>query len=139
MPAIKHSRQRDAILTFLRSRIDHPTADVVYTNVRTIFPNISLGTVYRNLSLLVELGEAIRVPCQDGSEHFDGNVSPHYHFQCTECGAVLDLMNISNNKFDLINDTASNGFDGTIEGHNLFFYGKCPVCAKKFQKNEKVS
>ena len=55
MGAVKHSRQRDAIKTFLMSRKDHPTADVVYTFVKNDFPSISLGTVYRNLSFLVEL------------------------------------------------------------------------------------
>lgn len=79
MAAIKHSRQRDAILTFLISRKDHPTAEVVYENVRREFPKISLGTVYRNLTLLVDMGHAVKVPCDDGSVHFDGNVSPHYH------------------------------------------------------------
>ncbi len=54
MGAVKHSRQRDAIKTFLMSRKDHPTADVVYTFVKNDYPSISLGTVYRNLSFLVE-------------------------------------------------------------------------------------
>ncbi|MFQ7394177.1 MAG: transcriptional repressor [Lachnospira eligens] len=66
MGAVKHSRQRDAIKTFLMSRKDHPTADVVYTFVKNDFPSISLGTVYRNLSFLVEHGEAVTVPCEDG-------------------------------------------------------------------------
>ena len=48
---LKHSSQRDSILEFLKTRKDHPTADVVYMNVRKSFPNISLGTVYRNLTL----------------------------------------------------------------------------------------
>ena len=52
MPAIKHSKQREAIMAFLKTRYDHPTADTVYMNIRQEFPNISLGTVYRNLSLL---------------------------------------------------------------------------------------
>ena len=65
MGAVKHSRQRDAIKTFLMSRKDHPTADVVYTFVKNDFPSISLGTVYRNLSFLVEHGEAVTVPCED--------------------------------------------------------------------------
>ena len=52
MAALKYSRQRESIKEFLRSRTDHPTADTVYENLRQIYPNISLGTVYRNLSLL---------------------------------------------------------------------------------------
>ena len=74
MVAIKHSKQRDAIRNFLISRKDHPTAEVIYSHVLKEFPNISLGTVYRNLTFLVEQGMAVKVPCNDGSVHFDGNV-----------------------------------------------------------------
>ena len=54
---IKHSRQRDAIRQNLINRYDHPTAETVYMDIKEDFPNISLGTVYRNLSLLADLGE----------------------------------------------------------------------------------
>lgn len=91
MAVVKRSRQREAIKEFLMSRKDHPTAEVVYEYVSKDFPNISLGTVYRNLSFLVDNGMAVKVPCDDGSVHFDGNVEPHYHFQCVECGSVIDL------------------------------------------------
>ena len=74
MAVIKHSKQRDAIHNFLMSRKDHPTAETVYANVIKEFPNISLGTVYRNLSFLVDNGMAVKVPCSDGSIHFDGNI-----------------------------------------------------------------
>ena len=79
MPALKYSRQRESIKRFLMSRYDHPTADTIYLHVREEFPNISLGTVYRNLSLLTELGEIIKITT-DGPDRFDGNVKPHSHF-----------------------------------------------------------
>ena len=91
MGAVKHSRQRDAIKTFLMSRKDHPTADVVYTFVKNDFPSISLGTVYRNLSFLVEHGEAVTVPCEDGFVHYDANTKPHLHFQCRRCKCLIDI------------------------------------------------
>lgn len=124
---LKYSRQREAVRTFLCSRKDHPTAEVVYENLRKDFPHISLGTVYRNLSLLVELGEAIKFPGLDGYDHFDGNPNPHYHFICNECNAVIDL------KFPNIEDLNSNAnknFDGIITGHSAYFYGKCKNCSK---------
>ncbi|EEC58372.1 transcriptional regulator, Fur family [[Bacteroides] pectinophilus ATCC 43243] len=136
MAAIKHSRQRDAILTFLISRKDHPTAEVVYENVRREFPKISLGTVYRNLTLLVDMGHAVKVPCDDGSVHFDGNVSPHYHFECTRCGAIIDLMNIDAGKLMAIDEMVQDGFGGKIQGHKLFFSGVCPACNKKENKSK---
>lgn len=131
MATIKHSKQRDAIQNFLMSRKDHPTAEVVYSHVIKDFPNISLGTVYRNLSFLVENGQAIKVPCNDGSVHFDGNIEPHYHFQCTECGSVIDLDFDSEPVEQAFIDSASKNFNGSIEGNVTFFYGKCSDCIKK--------
>ncbi len=58
---IKYSRQRESIVNFLASRTDHPTAETIYQNIKKEFPNISLGTVYRNLSLLEEIGEIIKI------------------------------------------------------------------------------
>ena len=91
MPAIKHSKQREAIMAFLKTRYDHPTADTVYMNIRQEFPNISLGTVYRNLSLLADLGEIQKLTPGQGPDRFDANVQPHYHFICKTCGQVMDM------------------------------------------------
>ena len=91
MATLKYSRQRESIKEFLMTRKDHPTADVVYENVKKIYPNISLGTVYRNLSLLSDLGEIQKLSSFGGADHFDGCVIPHCHFMCTECKRVLDL------------------------------------------------
>ena len=124
---MKYSRQREAIRQFLYSRKDHPTAEVVYESLRHDFPKISLGTVYRNLSLLVELGEAIKFPGLDGFDHFDGNPQPHYHFICNECHSVIDLQFPFANEF---NTSANQDFDGIITGHSAYFYGCCGNCKK---------
>mgnify|MGYP001026915553 FL=1 len=126
--ALKYSRQREAIKEFLMNRKDHPTADAVYMEVRKEFPNISLGTVYRNLTLLADLGEVARVNVGDGVDHFDPNTALHYHFTCRECGCVqdLDIDNIVN-----INEMASANFDGEIGGNVTYFYGICGKCKRK--------
>ena len=126
MANLKYSKQRETIRENLQSTTEHPTADMVYAKARETFPNISLGTVYRNLNLLVSEGEAIRISCGDSSERFDGNTSKHYHFICNCCNRVFDLFNIES--LDHINTLASNNFDGVIEGHSAFFYGKCAEC-----------
>ena len=87
MPALKYSRQREAIKCFLMTRKDHPTADVVYHSLRADFPNISLGTVYRNLTLLADPGEIARLRLGDGVDHFDADTSRHYHFICRNAAA----------------------------------------------------
>lgn len=91
MKTLKYSRQRESIKSCLMARHDHPTADALYTSIREEYPNISLGTVYRNLNLLVELGEIQKLTCGDGADHFDADTSPHYHFVCRDCGQVFDL------------------------------------------------
>ncbi|MBO5292845.1 MAG: transcriptional repressor [Lachnospiraceae bacterium] len=128
MAALKYSRQREAIKEFLLSRKDHPTADMVYTSLREEYPNLSLGTVYRNLSLLADRGEILRLRVGDGTDHFDADVSPHYHFICTGCGSVIDL---EMENIDQIEDIAGVNFNGQIYGHVTYFYGKCGACCKR--------
>lgn len=122
---MKYSRQREAIKDFLKTRNDHPTADVVYINVKQEFPNISLGTVYRNLTLLSNLGEIQKLNMGDGADHFDANITPHYHFICKDCGSVIDLDMVS---IENVNDIAGADFNGKIAGHVTYFYGKCGNC-----------
>lgn len=125
--ALKHSRQREEIKNFLMTRKDHPTADVVYMNLRQEFPNISLGTVYRNLTLLADIGEILRIRVGDKTDHFDADTSLHYHFICNDCGAVIDLDMESIE--DVVHKAARN-FGGHIAGHNTFFHGTCADCTK---------
>lgn len=130
---MKKSRQRDAIYDFLMTRKDHPTADFIYENVRKTFPNISLGTVYRNLNLLVELGQAQRFSTYDGYDHFDGNPAPHYHFVCNRCRCVLDLDTPTDDGLEAL---ASSCFGGKIEGHTVLFNGLCPACMSSENPSE---
>lgn len=122
---LKYSKQRESIKNFLVTRYDHPTAETVYLNIRKEFPNISLGTVYRNLNLLAEIGEIQKLSPGIGPDRFDGNPAPHYHFICRHCGCVMDLT-VSG--LDHINILAGQDFGGEIEGHITYFYGSCPSC-----------
>ncbi len=124
----KHSKQRDAILDYLHSTTSHPTAETVYENVQQKIPNISLGTVYRNLNMLADAGEVLRLSCGGTKDRYDGNPEQHYHFLCKECGNVSDL---EMEGLSHINVIAGANFGGTIEGHFTYFYGRCPECAKK--------
>ena len=128
MATIKYSQQRESIKQYLAQTNEHPTADTIYTKIREVYPHISLGTVYRNLNLLVDQGEIIKLSCGDGSDHFDYNVKPHYHFLCKECGALLDL---ELDPLDEINKLAATNFPGEIGGHSALFYGKCEKCTEK--------
>lgn len=125
---LKYSRQRESIKKFLMSRTDHPTAETIYENLREEYPKISLATVYRNLSLLTDIGEIRTISTGVGPDRFDGNILPHYHFICRHCGQVIDL-NV--HELEHINLLAQHDFPGVIEGHRVFFYGSCAACAGK--------
>ena len=128
MAALKYSRQRESIKSYLSKTYDHPTADMVYFYVKQEFPNISLGTVYRNLNLLADLGEATKITAPNGVVHFDGCTKPHYHFCCNDCGKVIDL---DLKEPECILDAAAENFDGIIDSHSIMFYGTCSDCLKK--------
>ncbi len=129
MKTLKYSRQRESVKAFLASCTNHPTADMVYENMRKEFPNISLGTVYRNLNLLVELGEAIKITTKSGSDRFDARMTPHYHFICDDCGSVKDLL------IDPIKDLethAANHINEDVTNHEINFFGVCHTCKAHF-------
>ncbi len=135
MANLKYSRQRACIKEYLANTNEHPTADAVYLHVKEKFPNISLGTVYRNLNLLADRGEIVKISTPDGGDRYDGHLEPHYHVVCTECGEVEDL-DLDAQKMSVINDIANERYDGSIEGHSTLFYGTCPNCLRKMDEEE---
>ena len=129
MATTKHFRKRDAILTYLQSSTAHPSAEMVYADLKQQIPDLSLGTVYRNLNLFKEQGAAISVGTVKGVERFDGNTCPHVHFFCTDCGAVLDLPKIDVPQ-QLVS-TAAGQIGGTVEQCQMTFTGLCRDCVIK--------
>lgn len=87
----RYSRQREEILKIVMGTKTHPTADWVYEEARRSIPNISLGTVYRNLNLLADEGVIMRIVLDDGKVRFDGNSDDHHHFICNDSGKVYDI------------------------------------------------
>ena len=128
MATVKRSRQRDAIRSFLMSRKDHPTAEVVYDNVSKEFPNISLGTVYRNLAQLAENGDILKISTSANKEHFDGFVHRHFHFVCNKCDKIYD---VDLDGMDEIKNQAAEKLNADIEDYSLIFYGICENCSSK--------
>lgn len=121
----KYSRQREAIVRFLEGRTDHPSAETIYQNLRGDYPNLSLGTVYRNLGVLVSDRRIARLVVESGLDRFDPVTAPHYHFYCKACGAVRDIpMSV----LDSLNQLAQAHIDASVEGHSLIFTGLCRRC-----------
>ncbi len=121
-----YSRQREAILQTLRSTDSHPTANWIYQKVKEEIPNISLGTVYRNLAALAENGDILSINVGDGYEHFDADINPHAHLHCKCCKGIADLR-LSE---DVIRSSAKSlGFE--VENTVYVAYGLCEECQIK--------
>lgn len=123
---MRYSRQRECIYEILKNTKSHPDATYVYEKALEQIPNISLGTVYRNLKALEEMGDITKVPTPFKSERYDADISNHYHYVCLECQKVVDLdMNI-NLTGELLKQTGL-----TAQGHKLVYYGVCNNCKNK--------
>jgi len=122
------TKQRQVILEELRSVTSHPTADDMYDMVRRRLPNVSLGTVYRNLEILAESGIVQKIDIGGTKKRFDGNVAAHYHLRCAGCGRVDDIHLDTGIDLEAM---AAALTDYTILRHRLEFIGLCPSCAQK--------
>ncbi|MCF0241919.1 MAG: transcriptional repressor [Treponema sp.] len=122
---MNYSRQREAILNCLQGRYDHPSADMVFDSVKNEFPNISLGTVYRNLTLLCDTGDIIKVTSVNGVDRFDFNTTPHCHFICSKCTKVQD---VDASMDEIINRDELVKVPGSIERTEVMVYGLCQEC-----------
>ena len=122
----KHFRKRDAILTCLRQTKVHPSADWVYSQLKPEIPDLSLGTVYRNLSLFKEQGLINSLGTVKGVERFDGDTHSHVHFICTECGCVQDIEGMPN--LPSLRASAEHDLGSQIEGCQITFTGTCRNC-----------
>jgi len=85
------SKQREIIYQHIIAHPTHPTAEEIYHALKGENPNLSLGTVYRNLNQLSEAGILLKIPIADGSDRFDGRTDKHYHMICENCRRVFDI------------------------------------------------
>ncbi|MGB9903119.1 MAG: Fur family transcriptional regulator [Desulfotomaculales bacterium] len=125
------TRQKRLVLEILRNTDTHPTADWVYEQARKVIPDISLGTIYRNLGYLKSTGEIMELNYGSTFSRYDGNPQNHYHFVCQKCGRVFDL--------DLpllagLEEEVSRRTKMAVTSHRLEFYGCCDVCREGKEK-----
>ncbi|MDD4123449.1 MAG: transcriptional repressor [Bacilli bacterium] len=129
---MNYSRQRELILKTVKESKSHPTAQEIYEFVKGKSPNISLGTVYRDLNFLAEAGVIRRIDVGDKQIHFDGDILEHCHFVCLDCGRIHDIE-----RKDFCRDENKNliakGFIPLRK--DVIIYGQCPLCNKKEKEN----
>ena len=125
MEARKFSKKRAAILEALRATDEHPSAEMLYARLKTEFPDLSLGTVYRNLAMFVADGDAVSVGTVNGQERYDADTGPHAHFICACCGRVLDVCspNLTGIDREVERETG-----GVVTSRSLSFSGTCARC-----------
>lgn len=123
-----YSRKREAILEAICSTDIHPTADWIYQTLKPKFPDLSLGTVYRNITQFKESGQIVSVGVVGGQERLDGNVRPHVHFICSSCGCVQDVdippPRLSSEQ------ALCERYGLQVDYEELVLHGKCANCLK---------
>ena len=130
--AKRRSKQREIVLALLRSGgLHHPTASEVYEAARVQMPNISLGTVYRNLSELARDGAILKLDASgDSSARFDADTAEHAHFACKKCGKIYDAP-LAPELRKKLSKIFGAGF--SVETSELLFSGRCPNCVRKIK------
>ncbi|HOT97430.1 MAG TPA: transcriptional repressor [bacterium] len=127
-PALRSSRQRERLLALLQETEIHPTADWLYARLKPEFPHLSLGTVYRNLTILTEQGLVKKIHSGSTFDRFEARVMPHYHLICRRCDTIQDLeMPILKE----INERAGRITNFQIQEHQIDFYGLCSSCRRQ--------
>ena len=125
---LRTTQQRTIILEEIRSSNSHPSADELFSRVKKRLPRISLGTVYRNLEILNQLGEIQELKLSGSLKRYDWNPNKHYHIRCINCDRVDDAPIAPLNQ---IEDDLYEATVYEIIGHNLEFTGLCPDCTRK--------
>lgn len=136
---VRYSKKREAILTAIRGTDCHPSAEWVYRQLKPCHPDLSLGTVYRNLAFFQARGQIQSVGVVQGQERFDGIVTPHSHFICNCCGTVLDLPDVCPDS--ALEQSVSTQYGFAVQRCELTYYGLCPGCLYQDQnlKEETLS
>jgi Fe2+ or Zn2+ uptake regulation protein len=129
----RDTKQREAILKVLKNTRSHPTADWIYDEVRKEIPNISKGTVYRNLQVLQEDGAISELNLNGTLSRFEAKQDSHYHFRCEQCGRVFDLDEPVNHE---LNKRVAKRTGFKVSSHQLEFRGLCKDC-QQLSKNRK--
>ena len=121
---MRYSHQRELVLEAVKSVKTHPTADMVYDSLHKENPNLSLGTVYRNLSLLAENGDITPIYTGDNKVHYDGDIDPHCHFVCKRCKRIIDIFIKPQIPSEILDKEEFH-----VEDNKTIFYGHCKNCA----------
>lgn len=121
-----YSCKREAIYNYLAAVKTHPSVETIYAALKEKYPDLSLGTVYRNIAMFKKNGTICSVGVVDGEERYDFNTEPHAHFICEGCNAIIDLDNMQIDK--QLDYVVQEAYNAKVYYHQLVFFGKCSKC-----------
>lgn len=127
----RETRQRRVVYETIQKTHSHPTADWIFEQVRADVPKISLGTVYRNLSVLKDEGVIREIYGNDRRAHYDADLSLHAHFVCTDCGQIWDVFGVPEVDWRTLKELVG----CEVTNQQLDFQGRCAACCMAEQKN----
>lgn len=120
----RNTNQKIKVLKYLKSVKTHPTAEMVYLEVKKELPAITLATVYRNLNQLAEKGEILRLEINK-EYRYDADIDYHQHCVCNKCGKIIDLFQKEISKYCLSKIQIKDFYPNSA---NIIFYGDCKNC-----------
>ncbi len=130
MNQYRYSKQREHILLYIKSVKTHPTANVIYDEMKPIFPNLSMGTVYRNLQILTDQGKISKLDFGSTFDHYDGFTKEHSHFVCKSCLQVYDIQG-EYPSVEQVQLRTTHQIDGCL----VKYYGLCQDCLRKDERS----
>ncbi len=130
---MRYSKQRELVLQTVLDNKIHPNAEFIYSTLKEEHPELSLGTVYRNLNSLVKNNMLKKISIPNGSDCFDGTIAEHQHLVCTKCGKVTDIC-IS--ELEKIRNSVYNKTGFNIDCSSLALEGICKECEKKYANSD---
>lgn len=119
------TKQRQVIYDILKLKRWHLTAEQIYFKAKEYIPSISIGTVYRNLGLMVKDKEIKQIYVSGRGDLYDGFIEEHDHAFCVECGEVSDIETLE------LKEKISNNISGKYIGYSMNIYHICPNCLNK--------
>lgn len=125
---IRNSKKRKAIIDYLTNNYSHPTAEKIYEDLKVNIKDLSLGTVYRNLKLLENIGEVKAIQIENNICHYELTKQKHIHFVCKKCNDIIDLNDIDEKQ---LSNFSLKYKDYLISDMSLTLYGLCPKCKKE--------
>lgn len=134
----RQTLQRQVIYEYLKDSKEHPTAEMIYQEIKKEFPSISLNTIYNALELFEKLGLAIRIVPDMQSARFDGNPIPHTHLLCTRCGKVYDMEEDIMLRLEDVKDAIWKNFGFSVQQGSLVFSGTCRQCLSEINREDEM-